>query len=299
MRTETQTTSLKLAVIVASTGRAPELAQLIEQLSRQTRLADRIVISVVSDADVPADLPDFVTVVMGSKGLCGQRNRGLDLVLDKSDIVVFFDDDYLPSRNSLEAISMLFANNADVVGLTGKLLADGIKTAGISYREAMEMIEEYDRTNTRDLAIRPISPGLYGCNMVYRSAAIGGVRFDENLPLYGWQEDIDFAASVSRRGGRLAQTNAFAGVHRGTKSGRTSGKKLGYSQIINPVYLYRKGTIDGRFASNLIIRNVLSNLHKAIYPESWIDRRGRLLGNLIGIVDLIRGKVDPTAMLQL
>lgn len=296
---EMQIAPLNIVVIIASTGRPTELGQLVERLSLQSRKPDRIIVSISSDDDLPDDIGKIVDIVKGPKGLCGQRNRGLALGLAQSDIIAFFDDDYIPSLTALEKIEQVFEQYPDIVGLNGHLLADGARGAGISYRDAIALIEQYDRIDEELLEIEPRPDGLYGCNMAFRSAAIADARFDENLPLYGWQEDIDFSATIARNGGRLVKTNAFAGVHCGTKSGRTSGKRLGYSQIINPIYLIRKGTMSVGFAGKLMMRNVASNIYKVIYPEPWIDRRGRLFGNMIAIADLLRGKIDPKSVLQL
>ncbi|AZO77314.1 hypothetical protein B5U98_17255 [Bosea sp. Tri-39] len=38
-------------------------------------------------------------------------------------------------------------------------------------------------------------------------------------------------------------STALRGVHRAVKRGRTSGLRVGYSQIANTVYLARKGTM--------------------------------------------------------
>ena len=124
------------------------------------------------------------------------------------------------------------------------------------------------------------------------AAAIGTTRFDERLKLYAWQEDIDFAARLGRRG-RIVKTFAFAGVHQGVKIGRTPGMRLGYSQIINPSYLVQKGTMRKGFAARLMLRNFLANHVKSMKPEPWVDRLGRAKGNWIGIFDLVRGRITP------
>jgi GT2 family glycosyltransferase len=291
----------RIVVIIASTGRPVELSQIINHLSLQSRRPDRIIASIANESDAPPGIPAFVEVIQGPKGLCSQRNRGLDVGLTDSDIVVFFDDDYLPAKTALEAIEYIFGEYPDIVGLNGTLLSDGIKTAGISYEDAVAMVTGYDQRTGLDalMTFEPLPNGLYGCNMIYRSTAIADTRFDEKLPLYGWQEDIDFSVRIGQRGGKLVKTNAFSGVHRGTKGGRTSGKRLGYSQVINPIYLYRKGTMNARFASELILRNFASNALKVFRPEAWIDRRGRLIGNLMGFADLVCGKVDPMAVMQI
>ena len=83
--------------------------------------------------------------------------------------------------------------------------------------------------------------------MAIRLEHARSVRFDENLPLYGWLEDVDFSHQLSRTG-KIVDVSAVAGVHLGIKMGRTPGKKFGYSQIVNPIYLIQKGSMKKRHA---------------------------------------------------
>jgi hypothetical protein len=46
--------------------------------------------------------------------------------------------------------------------------------------------------------------------MAFRYQAIDGERFDENLPLYGWQEDVDFAAALPAMALYAAPTPSWA-----------------------------------------------------------------------------------------
>jgi len=41
------------------------------------------------------------------------------------------------------------------------------------------------------------------------------------------------------------------------------------------------------------MRNVAKNFAMALWPESWVDRRGRLLGNLSALKDCLTGKIHP------
>lgn len=289
--------AVRIAVVVASVGRPLELRELFSKLALQTRRADKVVLSIADPGDAPESLPDWVEIVMGERGLAHQRNRGLERCLGECDIVAFFDDDYLPSRRALQGISAFFTAHPDVAGINGRLLADGINSEGLSYREAMELIEEYETALPERAAIVRELEGLYGCHMVFRAAAIGPIRFDERLPLYAWQEDIDFAARV-RANGRILQTTAFAGVHRGVKRGRMTGVRLGFSQVVNPLYLVRKGTMRPAFAARLIIRNLLANHARALFPEPWVDRKGRALGNWRGIAHVLTTRPDPAAVVR-
>jgi len=284
----------KIAVIIASIGRPRNVANLLDRLGAQTLPPSAIILSSVASSDVPpvegrAPRPK---VVLGPRGLPAQRNTGLDALEDMPDLIAFFDDDYLPSRFCLEHMAALFARHPDLVGANGRLLADGINGSGVSDAEAASLIAAYDADPSPDLSIRKRLTGLYGCNMAYRFAAIGATRFDERLKLYGWQEDIDFAAQL-RAKGFLAKTDAFAGVHQGVKGARTSGLRLGYSQVVNPVYLARKGTMDWLFALELMGRNILANHLRLLQPEPWIDRAGRAKGNWIGLKDMLSGRIEP------
>jgi len=286
------TIDTRVAVVVASTGRPHELRDLLRALSRQTVQPSRIVLSVSDDGDLPDDIPHDVAIVFGDKGAAAQRNRGLDLAQDEADLVVFVDDDYLPTEGMIGGVIAVFATFEDVVGCNGRLLADGINGPGIGYDEAQKLLNDHERSGADDVNIRDVLDGLYGCNMAFRAAAIGKVRFDENLPFYSWQEDIDFAAQLMGRG-RLIRSDGFAGVHRGVKRGRGSGVRFGYSQVVNPIYLARKKTMKWSYALKIMRNNVLANLLKMFFPEAWVDRRGRVLGNIIGLRDVVLGKDDP------
>jgi Glycosyl transferase family 2 len=287
-------TSLRVAVILASTGRPDNLATAIKHFQNQSVKPDSILLSVVTEQDVPQSAATLngVTWVAGPRGLPAQRNTGLRSVGECVDIIAFFDDDYVPSRFCIERVAKFFAAHPDVVGANGFLVDDGINSPGISVSKAEAMLQDYDERPAPGLSIIKDQFGLYGCNMAYRAAALDGIWFDERLKLYGWQEDIDFAAQLLNRG-RIVKTDAFAGVHQGVKGGRTSGVRLGYSQVSNPLYLARKGTMKRSYALKILAQNILANHVRSLNPEPWVDRIGRVKGNWIGIFDVLRGRLTP------
>jgi len=288
-----ETPPLRVAVIIASTGRPECLANVLGDLRRQTMAPARIILSVTGDRDLPPPhLRGGAEVVLARRGLPAQRNAGLDHLAGEADVVVFYDDDFVPSRNALAGIGRLFADYPAIVGATGVVLADGIKTPGIAYTRAETIVAAHDGKGAHPPALIEDVPDLYGCNMAYRLSALEGLRFDERLKLYGWQEDVDFAVQVARRG-RTVRTDAFVGVHLGTKAGRTSGVRLGYSQVHNPLYLWRKGTMPRAKALRLMLRNLASNHARSLWPEPWVDRIGRVRGNWLGLADVLRGRLTP------
>ncbi|MEO1014348.1 MAG: glycosyltransferase family 2 protein [Pseudomonadota bacterium] len=291
---------MQLAVIIATLGRKPVVTDLLRHLAAQSRTPDEICIVVArpGDAPEPEERAIDCDVLQSPRiGLCAQRNAGLDHVSDRADIILFFDDDFIPSPDYLENLEAIFEANPGVAGVTGRVLMDGVKGPGLSPEEALAAISAW-RAPAPDAVNMESRNGLYGCNMAYRGSAVGARRFDEKLPLYGWLEDADFSARV-REDGAMVWTDRLAGVHLGTKAGRTSGLRFGYSQLMNPIYLHRKGTMPISQAANNIMRNVLSNHARLLFPERHIDRAGRVRGNWLALMDLMRGRLTPEHVVNL
>ncbi|HEY8163034.1 MAG TPA: glycosyltransferase family A protein [Methylocystis sp.] len=289
---------MKIVVAIATTGRPAIVSEALARLDTQSRAPDAILIVGASEADAPAASGSARFIVAPVKGSGAQRNYALDLVGSSADIVVFIDDDFLAAQGFIEGIERLFSEHPDIVAASGHLIADGVhcrEALGVDQADAL--IAAYAPPSPEEIRIIDDS-GTYGCNMAFRIAAAPHVRFDQNLPLYAWLEDTDFSAFYARVG-RVVRTNFFAGVHLGARSGRTSGLRLGYSQIANPLYLLRKGTVSPRFALNLAVRNFLANLVKSARPEPGVDRFGRLRGNLLALLDVARGRSDPRRVLEL
>ncbi|MFT4055008.1 MAG: glycosyltransferase family 2 protein [Novosphingobium sp.] len=287
---------LSIHVAIATIGRAKEVRQTVDLLADQTRRADGVLVITVGADDVTGldQARGEAQVVFSEKGLCRQRNCALEELENVADIIVFFDDDFVPAPDYLAIVEDLFIANEDLVGITGELRADGVRRGGFTVEEAKAILAQPAMTP----AAMRFRHELYGCNMAIRMSAARGMRFDENLPLYGWQEDIDFTNRLGRKG-RQVSTGAVTGVHLGVSGGRTSGKRLGYSQIANVVYLQRKGTMRRNFGNRLLAQNLMSNAWRSILPDPLIDRRGRLLGNMIAILDCLRGRMDPRRILEM
>ncbi len=287
----TDTEPARVCVGIATRGRPDQLAAMLDHLARQTLKPHTIIVCCTGPADVGAVAARAdVTVVYEQPGLARQRNGILRALPDGTDWVVFFDDDFYPDPRWIETVSRAFRAEPGLACITGHVLADGILGPGLTREEALAHIAAHDPA-TSDWVIPGYSP--YGCNMAFRCAAIEGLRFDERLVLYGWLEDRDFGTRVEQRGGRLIKLGTATGVHLGVKGGRVSGRKLGYSQVMNPVYMYRKSTMTTAQLVRQIARNVASNLAKSARPEPYVDRRGRLAGNLIAACDLLRMRLTP------
>ena len=289
---------LRIVVGIPTVGRAPILCRTLAQLRNQDRPADRVIVCGTKPADLEGtqEVMPGTTVLLADAGLPIQRNAIIANSAD-SDVLVFFDDDFLPANGYLAAVEEHMAACHRTVVATGSLLADGINGVGLSTDEALEMMA-HDGPATFD--VRPTFAG-YGCNMAVRLAPLlqHNFRFDERLPLYGWQEDVDLSRQMATCGD-VVQLGKARGIHLGTKLGRGSGIKLGYSQVANPLYLFgkRRGYPFRRAISHIAC-NMAMNVVRSARPEPYVDRRGRLRGNILALRDLIVGRMVPERILDL
>jgi Glycosyl transferase family 2 len=299
--TELKRPGLRIAVGIPTAGRRLILADTLAELARQTRFPETVLICPAAaddfDASQAAKLPFPVQIVEGSRGLPKQRNAILSAA-QQFDVVMFFDDDFFPEPTYLAELEECLVANPAVVVATGRTLADDIGGPGLTAGEARAVLASFVPLEAAMPLIDQYN--AYGCNMAVRMAPVlaHGLQFDENLPLYAWAEDVDFSRQLAACG-RIVKNPRMTGVHLGVKGGRTSGLRFGYSQIANPYYLWRKGTAPAGGVASQMIRNVLANIIKSFNPEPWVDRRGRAFGNVLGLSDFFRGRLDPRRILNL
>ncbi|MDH4441204.1 MAG: glycosyltransferase [Rhizobium sp.] len=292
--------TLTLAVAIATAGRRDILTQTIAFMNNQARKPDEFLVCPARPEDV--DLEGLVRyhgairVVEGPVGSSHQRNAMI--AASNADVMVFFDDDFLPSASYLAEVEALFARDPRIMVATGHVIADGALGPGLEFEQGRAILDA-DRFHG-PVSVKPVFNG-YGCNMAVRlePARRSGIRFDENLPLYAWLEDVDLSRQMAAHG-TVVHATQLRGVHLGTKkAGRSPGRRLGYSQIANRIYIQRKGNMSVFQVWDGNIRNFCANLFKSLNPEPWVDRRGRLRGNLRALKDLLTGKLDPKKILEL
>ena len=290
----------RTVVVIATKGRPREVSALLNTLALQTVLPDLVVVSACDHSDLEQSVVDDenVHVLFGPPGLAAQRNRALSFVRATYDIVVFFDDDFIPSRFWIERIQKILAIQPEVGCVTGRVLEDGVTTGGLERSYGQSVVDDKDRKMAPMNSFGMQDPGSpYGCNMAFRATTIAHFWFDERLALYGWLEDHDFGFRVATRA-KAISTDVVWGVHLGSQSGRVSGLKFGYSQVVNPWYLMNKGVLKPfEFCKNAVF-GLAANLLGLFFTSSHIDRWGRLNGNIIGIKDIMLSRWAPERIIE-
>lgn len=293
-----------IAIIVATKGRPNILAETLRSLKRQTRRAACVYVSASSAADAPPadDATERVIVLVGSPGGSIQRNAAIRQVPPGVGYIAFFDDDVEIHPSYLENAVSFLEKNPDVVAISGIMLADG----NIS-REAARTLLEQDTTWMRapSLQDRGRHHILYACNAVVRSGPMRETLFDENLPLYSYGEDYDLSLRL-KKFGRVGRLSNAVGVHLQAQTARVSGRRYGYATIANNWYFLRKGVCHlpapwsyVRFVLIVILKCIYINFRNALRGQSQRDPWGQIQGNLLAIMDIIRGRSSPSRILEL
>src|SRR5688572_28506104 len=107
---------MKLVVIVPTFGRQAQVARLLRELEAQTRPPEHVNVSAPDESHVDSYAARNFTVsrVFGRTGLSAQRNNALAEALGHYDIVIFFDDDFLPADDYLARVVETFDRKPDL-----------------------------------------------------------------------------------------------------------------------------------------------------------------------------------------
>lgn len=295
-----------IAVIIPSLGRAAMLHETVGSVLRQTAPPNRIVICVTSDADIlPATpaLSSSIAVVRAEKGITRQRNRAIQALPPDAELVTFLDDDVELHPDYLRRIAQAFAAHPDLVLASGRELLLGPHSQEIERAEAQAVLR--GEAGATDLPLVVRSTHIYydvtGCNMSVRRRVLDRLQFDERLPLYGWMEDFDFSLACARHG-RVARIENGRLVHLVSPGGRPNAKRLGFCQVMNPIYIWSKRYPDYGLPLLLALvgRVIAANLVRlATSPAEARQRWQRLVGNAIALGMLARGRLSPEYMAEL
>jgi GT2 family glycosyltransferase len=289
---------LNTTVVICSANRPDVLAETVDSVLRGQSLPPReIVVSVFNQrhvAEKTRALPAVRVVLSSVQGTCAQRNVAAKSV--RTPYTLFLDDDVELAPNFIQSMESLLEGAQDAVAATGVLVVDGAPgDKGLDRNLARSYALSYVRKQSN-------YDHKEGQNIFVRTRLFSKVLFDENLPLYGWLEDLDFATNCLRYG-RIIMNTGTCFAHLATPSGRTSGLRFGYSQIVNPFYLWRKNGKPG--LTQVVFRHwllyIAYNCRRAVIkkPSDRNDRTGRFHGNMIALGHLMAGKADPSHIVQL
>ncbi|ERT04731.1 glycosyl transferase 2 family protein [Lyngbya aestuarii BL J] len=205
---------MKLTVIVPTYRRPQDLANCLEGLKKQTRLADQIIVT-VRDIDTqtwtfletfnPETLPLNIITVTAS-GVIAALNMALDSA--QGDIISITDDDAVPRPEWLARIEAHFLSDDRVGGVGGRDFVYRNNQLKEGSRKVVGRLQWFGRVignhnfgvgEAREVDV------LKGVNMSFRRKAIGDKHFDTRMRGTSSQihYEIEFCLALKRAGWKL------------------------------------------------------------------------------------------------
>lgn len=285
------TESSRIAYVIATANRREILEETIQFILSGTVVPAQIIVVGAKQEDLPRNPPACVTCHVGCCGLTQQRNLGVSALSDNVDIAALIDDDVFVHEAYSENMLSIFDQNPNTTLVMGHILQNG----DISLSDARKLILEHQvsaKDRGRYVVTTTTWGGVYGANMVMRKSFLDHTKFDERLVLYALMEDVDIGTQA-RKSGDVGYYFGAPCVHLRTPGGRISAKKLGFSEVMNPVYLARKGSVPwGVVIIRRMIRQPLVNLARTILHQDR-EKLERFKGNMIALFFVLRGKIQP------
>jgi GT2 family glycosyltransferase len=257
---------LSITVLVPTYRRPDALADCLNALKQQTRLANQVLL-VVRDTDVETwqflsifdeqPLP-LQVVKVTVPGQVSALNAGLDSAT--SDIIAITDDDAIPHADWLERIEAHFLADERVGGVGGRdfvyhgdRLVDGAEaTVGkVSWFGRVTGNHHIGTGLAREVDV------LKGANMSYRRIALRKLRFNNKLKGSGAQvhNDLAFSLAVKQQGWKLIYDPAVAVDHHPAQRFDEDGRQH-FSSI---------ATSNAAYNETLILLSYLSFPQRLVY----------------------------------
>lgn len=288
-------TRLSVTVVIPTLGREEILLSTIEQLLRQNRKADSILV-LDQTVDPPKHIIDSLTAlddegsIQWIRGLApsqpGALNEGLRLA--KTDLALFIDDDIRIEADFVQSHVEAFENEG-VWAVAGQVLQPN-EIPDERYVHKMEHGPFADchfcfRSNRK----AEIQNGMSG-NLsvrVYRARQIGG--FDENfLPPVAYRFDNDFCKRLCQAGGKIVfEPKAKIDHLRASRGGtRSRGSHLTSASPIHGVGDYYFAMQNGSGSSKY--RYIFGRLFREVRTRFHLKHPWWIPVKLVGEIRAIR-----------
>ncbi len=315
---------IDVSVVLCTRNRPHDVLRFVRSLSQQTELPLELIL--VDSGDMPLNASgkwqEVLTEIGGryrlrylhtEPGLTRQRNIGVKHA--DGEVIYFFDDDIVLSRDFIKLMNDTFRRNPGYAGGMGNtsvsdspdhwwaslerfynrvfLLTSGAGD-GKFQKSGLPRYAVWTK-DFRDVEI--LSGGLTG----YRKVLFDEFSFDESLPGYSYMEDVDFSRRVSRQY-RLFYNPDACVEHLESQADRMSVRHNRKMFIFNYRYLFWKNyrpksrmylvphlwAIFGLFLRSLILRRWQEVRGYLEGLREFERRRGDILSRMG------QGKADPS-----
>jgi len=234
-----------------------------------------------------------IKIINSKPSTCIQRNIGFQFIKDEK-YVMFLDDDNIFYPDAFYRMKEFLNNHNDFVGVAFNQI----------HRDKEGILEKFKKNIILDyLGIYSAKKGgvsrsgwqsrfinfkknlcvewLPTRAVIYKSSAIKNIRFDENLGIYGYLEDLDFSLELKKKGNLMVCGRA---KYRHDQVINRLGYEFGKKEIKNRYYIVKKHNLSKiLFFLNSLLRAIIT-LKDFIFGD--INSIKRLIGNFVGLTNI-------------
>ena len=270
---------MNFSLVICTYMRAKALQDLLDSVNKQTLYPNEIIIVDGSINDETSKLLEksnyknlkYVLVNEENRGLTKQRNFGVGMVDELSDVICFLDDDIVLTSGYFQNLIETYSTHKEASAVGGYILNEvswekalGTSSKNMFYFDGW-MRKEPSRfklrskfglqpdtppgylptfAHGRSIGFLPPSGKIYQVEQImggvssYRKEIFNKLSFSTYFDGYGLYEDADFSLRIAKEGKLYVNTSAQL-YHHHDDSGRPNHFKYGKMVVRNGWYVWR------------------------------------------------------------
>ena len=289
-----------MLIIIPTRNRIKELTNTLNFLNNNNFFFKKVVIVDSSNFNIKKKIKKKINsydlnikLVDSQPSTCLQRNLGFSFIKDEQ-FIMFLDDDNIFYNDAFFQINYFLKKNNDFAGVAFNQILKEKK----SFSEKLKRNFITDKLN-----IYPSQKGGFARSgwqskfinferdtvvewlptraVIYKTEFTKNIRFDENLGIYGYLEDLDFSLELKKRGKLFVCSNA---KYTHDQSIDRSDFKFGKKEVRNRYYLVKKHRLNKFLFFLTLFAKMLSNLKQGLFLNN--NSLQRFYGNIVALLTL-------------
>ena len=287
-----------MIIIIPTKDRPNELINTINFLVSNSFFFREVIIVDSSDLQIKKIIKEKIKnynfnikIIDSEPSTCIQRNLGFNFIKNE-EYIMFLDDDNIFYPDAFYNMQKFLKNNKEFVGVAFNQIHDYkenffekikkniiLNKLGIYSSEKGGLTKSGWQSKFINFDKDMIVQWLPTRAVIYKSSAVKNIRFDDNLGVYGYLEDLDFSLELKKRGNLMVCSQARY-THDQTIA--RPGFEFGKKEIKNRYYIVKKHNLSKSLFFLTALARAILTFKNAINGD--LNSLKRLFGNIFGII---------------
>jgi GT2 family glycosyltransferase len=289
-----------MLIVIPTRNRIKELTNTLNFLNNNNFFFKKIVIVDSSNFNIKKKIKKKINsydlnikLEDSQPSTCLQRNIGFNFI-ENEEHIMFLDDDNIFFEDAFYKMQIFLKTNINFVGVAFNQIYNFqdsflekikknliFKKIGIYSPENGGFAKSGWQSKFINFENDEIVEWLPTRAVIYKTAFIKNLKFDDNLGIYGYLEDLDFSLELKKRGKLMVCSKA---KYTHDQSIDRSDFKFGKKEVRNRYYLVQKHNLNKFLFFITLIAKILINLKEGIFLKK--NSLQRFFGNLVALISL-------------